>query len=324
MVRGVGGLRIFQDELDKRVFLERARKQFDGSSLTCLVWSLMPNHGHLTTQTGAEKLGTCMHRLETGYASYFNRRLSRQGHVFQNRYKSLLIEEDTYLLRAIRYVLLNPVKGGIVGSLDELETYPWTSYPALMDRGPWRLGDHGLALKLFADDPRAARRELRAWMLDGLNREDPFERLVELPAGRPPELQEALRLARIGERDAYVVGNREFIESILAAADAPGLAWARPVVDRGELAQIVERVCVEFGIDERALRGGRRMASVSSARAALAWIGVTQLGWSQTDLAGELGVSRPALYKALARGEGIVDERYLSIVRSVRVESQEE
>ena len=317
MLRGVAGFPILRDDMDRFVFLDRARKQFDGDALQCLVWALMINHGHLVARTKSTPLSVGMHRLDTEYASYFNRRYQRQGHVFQNRFKSLLIDEETYLLRAVRYVLLNPVKGGIVAGLDELETYPWTSYPALMTRSAPRLGDVDFTLRLFADGREAARRELRQWMLDGIKNQDPFELLVELSSGRPPKaLMDDLRAALIGERDSYVVGDSAFISSVLATAKAPRPAMQRFAGGWG-IDTLLARVCQEMDVDGDEIRLGRRFTAASDARGATAWLGVTYLGFSMTDLAFSLGVTRPAISKALSRGRSVARERLSCLLDEV-------
>ena len=74
----------------------------------------------------------CYTKLLRGYAVTFNLRHSRSGHLFQNRYKSLVCEEEPYLLELVRYIHLNPLRAGIVASMDELELYPWSGHGVLM------------------------------------------------------------------------------------------------------------------------------------------------------------------------------------------------
>lgn len=69
-----------------------------------------------------------MRRLMTAYAGYFNQRHHRSGHLFQNRYKSVVCEEDPYLLELVRYIHLNPLRSGLVKDLEELENYPWCGH----------------------------------------------------------------------------------------------------------------------------------------------------------------------------------------------------
>jgi hypothetical protein len=75
-----------------------------------------------------------MRRLLTGYAVTFNRKHKRVGHLFQNRYKSIVCEEETYLLELVRYIHLNPVRAGMVKSVEELEDYPWSGHAVLLGK----------------------------------------------------------------------------------------------------------------------------------------------------------------------------------------------
>ena len=86
---------------------------------------LMPNHVHLLIQVGTSPLSTLMHRVQQTYTQEFNRRYSRVGHIFQGRFKALLVEDDSYLLTLIRYIHLNPVRAAIAVNPED---YPWTSH----------------------------------------------------------------------------------------------------------------------------------------------------------------------------------------------------
>ena len=79
-----------------------------------------------------------MRKQLSWYAQYYNRSHLRSGHLFENRYKSILCEEDNYLLALIRYIHLNPIRAGIVGTMEELDRYPWSGHSVLM--GEWKYG----------------------------------------------------------------------------------------------------------------------------------------------------------------------------------------
>jgi hypothetical protein len=81
-----------------------------------------------------EVLSKVMRKLMTGYAVTFNQRHKRSGHLFQNRYKSIICEEDPYLLELIRYIHLNPLRAGMVKDLKELDKYPWSGHSAILGR----------------------------------------------------------------------------------------------------------------------------------------------------------------------------------------------
>ena len=79
-------------------------------------------------------LATFMRRLLTGYAAYFNRKHNRTGHLFQNRYKLIVCEEEPYLLELVRYIHLNPLRAGLVDDLTGLDSYPWGGHSVLMGK----------------------------------------------------------------------------------------------------------------------------------------------------------------------------------------------
>ena len=97
IVRGIERRKIFEDDIDRVNFLERLGKVLSETSSKCFAWALIPNHFHLLLRTGTCPLPTVMRRLLTGHAMNFNRRHRRSGQLFQNRYKSILCQMDTYL-----------------------------------------------------------------------------------------------------------------------------------------------------------------------------------------------------------------------------------
>ena len=99
-------------------------------------WALIPNHFHLLLQTGKSPIANVMRRLLTGYSVKFNRRHKRHGHLFQNRYKSILVQEEPYLLELVRYLHLNPLRAGIVSTLEELQIFPIVDMVACWEACP--------------------------------------------------------------------------------------------------------------------------------------------------------------------------------------------
>ncbi len=98
MVRGIERKTIFKDDKDRDDFLTRLEKILTETSTACYAWGLIPNHAHLLLRSGSAPLPHVMRRLLTGYAVRFNHRHRRHGKLFQNRYKSILCQEDPYLL----------------------------------------------------------------------------------------------------------------------------------------------------------------------------------------------------------------------------------
>src|SRR5690606_10860929 len=127
-VRGIERRNIFRNDQDRDDFLQRIGPILEQTQTTCYAWALMSNHFHLLLRTGSYPVATVMRRLLTGYATSFNRRHRRQGHLFQNRYKSILCQEDAYFLELVRYIHLNPLRAGLVQDLDALNRYPFSGH----------------------------------------------------------------------------------------------------------------------------------------------------------------------------------------------------
>ena len=113
IVRGIERKRIFFDDRDRDNFVTRLTTVLPESTARCYAWALIPNHFHLLLCTGNVPMSTVMRRLLTGYAVSFNRRHRRHGQLFQNRYKSILCQQEPYLLELVRYIHLNPLRAGI-------------------------------------------------------------------------------------------------------------------------------------------------------------------------------------------------------------------
>jgi REP element-mobilizing transposase RayT len=136
MIRGIEGAKIFLDDKDRENFLSRIGKLVGNTGTRILAWVLMDNHVHLLLFSGQPGISTFMRRLLTGYALWFNRRHRRSGHLFQNRYKSILCEEDPYLLELVRYIHLNPLRASVVKSLEELDHHRWSGHGVLLRKNP--------------------------------------------------------------------------------------------------------------------------------------------------------------------------------------------
>jgi REP element-mobilizing transposase RayT len=134
MARGIERRDIFRDDKDRKSFLDRLAIILEETQTQCYAWALIPNHFHLLLRIGPIPLSKVMRRLMTGYAVTFNKRHKRSGHLFQNRYKSVICEEDPYLLELIRYIHLNPLRARLVQDLKELDNYPWTGHSAILSR----------------------------------------------------------------------------------------------------------------------------------------------------------------------------------------------
>ncbi|MBM4045446.1 MAG: hypothetical protein FJ279_10045 [Planctomycetes bacterium] len=176
--RGVEKRTIFADARDYRAFLAYLERTIELYGTIMHAFCLMPNHYHLESETAKGNLSEAMQWLNTSYTVYFNRRHGRVGHLFQGRYKALLVEKESYLLELSRYIHLNPVRAGLV---PEPESYSWSSYGTYVRTGrqyEWVTTDWTLAQ--FGKAAAHARREYRQFVEDGLREraEDPAKQAI--------------------------------------------------------------------------------------------------------------------------------------------------
>ena len=133
MIRGIERRNIFRCNKDRRDFLERLEKLIPETGTACYGWAFLPNHAHFLFKTGHLPLSQLMRRLLTGYVVSFNRCHKRHGQLFQNRFKSIVCQEDVYLKELIRYIYLSPVRAGLVQWLEGLDAYSYSGHGILID-----------------------------------------------------------------------------------------------------------------------------------------------------------------------------------------------
>jgi REP element-mobilizing transposase RayT len=168
IVRGIERRDIFADNTDKERFLARLSALLTKSSTRCFAWALLTNHFHLLLMPTTVSLSETMRRLLTGYAVYFNRKYQRSGHLFQNRYKSILCEEEPYLLELVRYIHLNPLRAGLVSDLDKLDRYPLSGHAVLLGHRNLEGQETGEVMARFGKGRTHALQGYRQFVADGV------------------------------------------------------------------------------------------------------------------------------------------------------------
>ena len=170
MSRGNDGILIFRDDQDRVRFLLLLVEEIARSRWALHDYCLMSNHYHLTIFTAECTLSTGMHRLLTRYVQYFNRRHGRRGHLFQERFKNVLVQQETHGIVLSRYIALNPVKAGMC---ERPELWKWSSYAtrAGLAATPAWLTISPLASQ-FGADPAAQQRAYQEHVLAGIDLSD--------------------------------------------------------------------------------------------------------------------------------------------------------
>jgi REP element-mobilizing transposase RayT len=303
MARGIDHCTIFRAETDRQEFVDGLRRAVIDGGAAVYAWSLLSNHFHVLIRTGPTPLSLLMRRLLTAHAVRFNRRYQRCGHLFQNRFKSILVHDETYFLALVRYIHLNPLRAGAISNIDELDMYPWTGHRSLIGDGgaPWQ--SVAAVLSCYGADVAAARAAYRRFMADGIGRTD-----HELDGGgfvqRRNRWQavEELRRAREAWAPAERVLARPAMLCNLKAA-LPILPPPRPPRALGiDPSVLVERVAQQVEI-AKAVGGASQHRSVTTVRVLLAHLLVRRCGLSFNQTARVLGMSKWSVRRAVQRTE---------------------
>lgn len=162
---------IYLDEIDKKNFLKIFTSVVERFNWLCHSYCLMNNHYHLIIETPEGNLSRGMRQLNGVYTQNFNLRHNRVGHLFQGRYKAILVEKETYLLVLSRYVVLNPLRAGLVKMIEDWE---WSSHRAITGIGekpPFLTVDW--ILSQFGDDKSIAKSRYKQFVLDGITEDFP-------------------------------------------------------------------------------------------------------------------------------------------------------
>ncbi len=304
MVRGIDRTAIVVDDEDRQSFLDRIGKAAEATGATVYAWSLMTNHAHFLLRSGHAGLPTFMRRLLTGYSVFFNKRHKRVGHLFQNRYKSILCEEEPYFVKLVSYIHLNPLRAGLVGSLEGLELYPWSGHIAIMGLVDYAWQNTTYVLERFGNTVGFARTAYQEFMLEqskqGRQSELTGGGLVRSAGG----WSEVLSMRQRGERqfsDERILGRSDFVEEVLAEVEG-ALKEMVPVTSRqSEALSELERFCWQTGLSKEALQSGSRSRGYVVLRRELARRLVLELGLSHADAARMLGISRSAVSQMFRR-----------------------
>lgn len=295
--RGIEKTKIFRTDEDYQDFLNRLANLCNDGSLIVYAWSLMPNHFHLLVRTGHHSLSKSMRKLLTGYVVNFNLRHKRYGHLFQNRYKSIICEEDPYLLELTRYIHLNPLRAGMVGDLEALNNYRWSGHSVIMGRmkGDWQEIDTILA---YFGKGRQAIKKYEQFVKEGLSYGKRPELvgggLIRSLGGWSQVLSLRKRRIKVAS-DERILGKDEFIRRLLSEAEEKEKETLRLFRRVPDLEILASRIVKGEGIEESELRSGMRTRKVVRARRIFCRLAVVKMGYPGAEVARYLGVSTSAV-----------------------------
>ena len=294
IVRGIERGKVFLDDADREDFVRRLSGLLEQTKTECLAWCLVPNHLHLLLRPHGISLATFMRRLLTGYAVSFNLRHHRAGHLFQNRYKSIVCEEESYFLELVRYVGLNPLRARLVPTLEELDRYPWSGHAVLMGKAKMNGQAVEEVLGRFGGRVGEARKRCREFVAAGVSQ----GRRDELVGGG---LKRSLAVQGEGRKpeayDERVLGLGEFVERLRQDEE---LRQRLPL--RISLEELLQRVSEQVSLEPAKILRRSTTQAVSMARGLVSCLAVAELGYKGTEVGAFFGWTRSGTSKAVERG----------------------
>lgn len=311
--RGIERREIFADDVDRDDFLSRLIELTTVSSTRCFAWALIPNHLHLLLQTGNVSISSLMQKLLGGYATTFNLRHGRSGHLFQNRYKSILCQEEVYLLELVRYIHLNPLRAGLVPTLEALSDYRYCGHGCMVGRNPdlesWM--PTAYVLERFSNRLGESRRAYEAFVLDGVamgRRQDLTGGGLRRSVGGWRQLRSARDADMFFESDERILGDSDFVRAVLQSAEDRFEKSTRYRMENVDFERLVLLVADVLEMEAGEVGAAGKQPHHVRARSLLCFWAVREIGMTEVALARLLQISQPAVAQAVSRGERLAGE----------------
>ncbi len=314
MGRGLERRRVFATSADKQDFVDRLEAGLSETGTQCLAWAMMNNHYHLLLRAGTTPLADLMRKLLGGYATTYNLRHGRVGYVFQNRYKSILCDEDAYLLELVRYIHLNPIRAKIVESLPALDRYIWTGHATLMGIHLLDWQQTEAVLARFGQQAIPARGSYRQFIAQGLSKPTGIDYggggLIRSYSG----WQNIDRARKEHERkigDERILGDSEFVEQALRQDQLRIENRAQLIREGWDLENLIIAVCAFFLVDPARVTEKARRDALSTAKSVICYYGTKRLHLSSIEVGLRLNMGQSAVSMSSKRGWKYCDEQAL-------------
>jgi REP element-mobilizing transposase RayT len=316
IARGNGRQKIFYDDSDRDQFVERLGRIIKETGTDCYAWALIPNHFHLLLRTGQTPVATVMRRLLTGHAAGFNRRHGRNGHLFQNRYRSILCDKEPFFLELVRYIHLNPLRVGIQKDLAALDRFPYCGHSGILDASLNAWQNTETVLAQFGRTRNQAKTCYRNFVIEGIDQGRRPDLtgggLIRSMGGWDVVKQMRIEKARI-KSDERILGDSDFVEKTLAETEHAHDRQIRLRLKGIDVNQLAECVSKLLDVPVEHIWSAGKQRSLVMARGVLCHWAVKELGITMTSLAKRFNLSVAAISKSVVRGEKICKENRFSL-----------
>jgi putative transposase len=304
IMRGIEKRKIVTNQYDRIDFVERLGHLAEETDTAIYAWALLNNHAHILLRSSEAGISHFMRRLLTGYAINYNLRHKRHGHLFQNRYKSIICEEDTYFRELVRYIHLNPLRAKLVQDIAELEQYLWSGHSVLIGKKKNDWQDRTYVLKCFGRQIKEAIKAYKDYVKKGIEKGQRPELvgggLVRSMGGWSQVKSMRSRDAR-ELFDARILGSGDFVDQIIKDASINVKYQFTESERTRNVEEYIATVCKKENLTIKELSSGSRRQHVPRTRALIAKHIVKNYGVTLAEAARHLGVSTSAVSKMLIK-----------------------
>lgn len=289
MLRGNNGKKIFFDN-DDREYLEKlvaeGVKRFDHK---ILAYCWMSNHIHLAIEVNKIPLSKIIQNLSFRYTRYINKKRKQIGHLFQGRYKAILVEKDNYLLELVRYIHLNPIRAKVVR---KLSNYKWSSHHIYLGKKESLLIESDKVLSMFSKNKKTASKQYLQFLKEGIDCSTNFE---------------------VGGQDSRIIGNEKFVEKHLSNEDN--------YMPKIGISQIIKSSCSVLNLSKNKLHEKTRNRQVTFARHVIGYLNKHYGKSTMQNLANQFSLDLSTLSRSITNLENKLEEPIVSkIIKKIKNE----
>jgi REP element-mobilizing transposase RayT len=292
IARGNNRQATFKDDQDYKVYIDRLKRYQQRYSFILYAYTLMPNHVHMIMETAITPLSKIMQGIHQSYTFYFHNKYKTVGHLFQGRYKAILIEKEVYLQELVRYIHLNPFRAFLVENPDD---YPWSSHQVYIGKINQAFVRDDIVFQMLSSDITKAQKLYRQFIIDGMRKR---------------------HLRKFHEEiDTRFLGSTEFIEECKRKAKENidleaekdekklKLLYEQMPINKISLDTLVTAVSEATGISTECILGKSKAARVSYVRSLFVYMATRYAGTSNKSLALFLGKEDSSVSNMIRRFE---------------------
>ncbi len=298
MARCLDGIKIFGNDEDRLFFLELLGYYLKKTGFKCYAWCLLSDHFHLAIRTTQEPLSLLMKPLNGRFARYFNKRYSRRGYLFQDRFKSIATQDQNYVEEMVRYIHLNPIRAGLCSTITELEKYPWSGHGALTGAQRVSFQEVGDVLRRFGKNRRIAIEKYKEFINAHIQKPDELN---------TAEIQSFSFNSSSDKSIKWVIGDSDFIKRAMKKSGERDVLKASLKARNISLNDLAQAACKKCGIGLEEIylrdRGGKR----SEARRIFSYFAHRKCFFTVTQIAHFLGQTQPSVSLMIKRAEACLE-----------------